>query len=253
MKIIIAPAKKMRVDTDSFEVNDLPQFLEQTQQILATMQKMSYEELKDLWNCSDKLAKQNYEILQRTDLNRSLTPAVMAYVGIQYQYMAPDLMTVEELTYLQANLRILSGFYGILKPFDGIVPYRLEMQAKLPVEGQLNLYRFWGSRLYEELYADDNHCVINLASKEYEKGVRPYLNEDDQLITCVFGELVNGKVKQKATAAKMARGEMVNYISHYKIDKLELLKGFNRLNYRYDETLSQPDTLVFIKENKIKN
>jgi cytoplasmic iron level regulating protein YaaA (DUF328/UPF0246 family) len=247
LKIIIAPAKKMKVDTDSFEVQQEPQMLTQTAQVLAVLKQKSYEDLKSLWKCSDKLARENFEMVQTMNLKRRLTPALMAYVGIQYQYMAPDLMTEDQLEYVQRNLRILSGFYGILRPFDGIVPYRLEMQARLAVGSTPDLYHFWGAQLYENLYAE-NQTVINLASKEYEKAVRPFLKEDDQLITCIFGELIDGKVKQKATAAKMARGEMVNFMAQNQVSQVAELQRFDRLNYRYQSQLSSDTELVFVKE-----
>lgn len=127
MRIIISPAKKMNVDVDSFGCKGLPQLLPKTEQLLARLRSMSLEELKALWKCNDQIAELNYERLQTMDLRRWLTPAVIAYEGIQYQYMAPGVFTYDELDYIQENLRILSGFYGILRPFDGVTPYRLEM------------------------------------------------------------------------------------------------------------------------------
>ncbi|MGN0467089.1 MAG: YaaA family protein, partial [Acutalibacteraceae bacterium] len=144
MKIIIAPAKKMRVDTDSFACHDMPQFLEYAEYLLEVMKSKSYDELKKLWNCSDRIAKPNFENLERLNLRKNLTPALMSYDGIAYRYMAPDLFTYDELDYVKNHLRILSGFYGILRPFDGVVPYRLEMQAKLETEKGKTLYDFWG-------------------------------------------------------------------------------------------------------------
>ena len=133
MRIIISPAKKMNINTDDLAYRDLPEFLRQTEQLLERLRGMSYDELKKLWKCSDKIAEQNYERLQNMDLRRIITPAVLAYEGIQYQYMAPAVFSGEEYEYIQEHLRILSGFYGVLKPFDGVVPYRLEMQAKLSI------------------------------------------------------------------------------------------------------------------------
>ncbi|MCG0631200.1 hypothetical protein IMAU80125_02608 [Lactiplantibacillus plantarum] len=127
MKIIIAPAKKMIIDQDAFPALTEPIYLDQTQQLLAQLQHLTYPEAKTLWHCSDKLAQPNYDWLQKIDLTRNLTPAILSYSGIQYRYMAPDVFTQPALDYIQTNLRILSGFYGILRPFDGIVPYRLEM------------------------------------------------------------------------------------------------------------------------------
>lgn len=103
---------------------------------------MNLNELQQLWKCSDRLAVINYENTRRLDLLRNQTPAVLAYTGIQYQSLGADLMTSPQLNYLQDHLRILSGLYGILRPFDGIVPYRLEMQARLQIAGQQNLYDF---------------------------------------------------------------------------------------------------------------
>ena len=131
MRIIISPAKKMKVDTDCFPYRDLPKFLTNTEEICGQLQSMSYEELKKLWKCNDQIAELNVRRLRDMDLLGPLTPAVLAYEGIQYQYMAPSVFMDQEYAYIQEHLRILSGFYGILRPFDGVTPYRLEMQAKL--------------------------------------------------------------------------------------------------------------------------
>ena len=166
MRIIIAPAKKMNVDTDSFAVRDLPHFLEDTQRLMEAMRAMSGGELQALWKCNDAIARLNVERLRDMDLRRNLTPAILAYEGIQYRYMAPGVMEAGQLEYLQEHLRILSGFYGLLRPFDGVTPYRLEMQAKLSVGGAGDLYAFWGGRLGERLAAETD-CVLNL--EEFQK------------------------------------------------------------------------------------
>lgn len=248
MKIIIAPARTMRVDTDSLSYRDLPQFLPQTRQILTWMRSLTYDQLHRLWwNCSSKLAQLNYRRVREMDLTRQLTPAILAFSGLQYQYMAPDVFTDQGLAYVEANLRILSGFYGLLRPFDGIVPYRLGMGDRAQVAGSRNLYDFWGSRLADELYRNDQ-LVLNLASKEYERAVTPYLTGDRRLVTCVFGELVDGRVKQKATLAKMARGEMVRYLAENNIQDLAGVKAFAVANYRYQPEYSTVDCLAFTKE-----
>ena len=119
MRIIISPAKKMNVDTDTLAPAGLPVFLKETEQLMDWMRRLSYAEAKALWKCNDKIAEQNYRRFQEMDLTRNLTPAVTAYEGIQYQYMAPAVFGAEESEYIQEHLRILSGFYGVLKPFDG--------------------------------------------------------------------------------------------------------------------------------------
>ena len=130
MKIIISPAKKMNIDDDIFEYRSKPVFFEQAEEIMNYMKNLSYDECKTIWKCSDKLAQVNYDRVVNMDLNYRLTPALFSYEGIQYQYMGARVLSRDALEYLQDNLRILSGFYGILKPLDGVVPYRLEMQSK---------------------------------------------------------------------------------------------------------------------------
>jgi uncharacterized protein len=245
MKIIISPAKKMNVDTDSFEVTGMPEFIDHTIILMREIQSLSLSEAKALWKCNDKLAELNYERYKDMDLARRLTPAIMAYEGLQYQHMAPGVFTTEALSYVSDHLRILSGFYGILKPFDGVTPYRLEMQAKLSVNGYKDLYYFWGDSLYQSL-VDDDRIIINLASKEYSQCIEKYITPKDRFITIEFGELVNGKVKQKGTLAKMARGEMVRFMAENNISDLNGIKDFHELGFTYSKKLSNDGKYVFV-------
>ncbi len=243
MKIIISPAKKMNVDTDTLAPSGLPVFLEETEQLMEWMRRLSLAEAKALWKCNDRIAEQNYRRFQEMDLRRNLTPAVIAYEGIQYQYMAPSVFGGAETEYIQEHLRILSGFYGVLKPFDGVVPYRLEMQAKASEAG--DLYRFWGEKLYREA-ADE--VILNLASKEYSRCIEKYLRPENLFLTVTFGELIGGKVKQKGTFAKMARGEMVRYLAENQVEEPQGIKGFDRLDYHFAEELSTETEYVFLKQ-----
>lgn len=244
MKIILSPAKKMNVDRDSLEYTGLPAYLDQTKEILSWLQSLSYGELKKLWACNDKIAEQNYERLQGMSLEERLTPAVLSYEGIAYQYMAPAVFETAHLDYIQEHLRIISGFYGVLKPMDGVTPYRLEMQAKAAVGGCRDLYEFWGDRLYREV-RDAGGVIINLASKEYSRCIEKYLTDQDTYITCIFGETVNGKLVQKGTYAKMARGEMVRYMAENRIENPQEMKNFDRLGYVYREDLSTDNSYIF--------
>ena len=144
----------MKTDTDSLPFQELPAFLPQTEALCKSLQKMSREELKKLWKCNDSITELNVNRLQAMDLHSGLTPAILAYEGIQYQYMAPGVFTNAEYAYVQAHLRILSGFYGVLRPFDGVTPYRLEMQAKLRVGDNKDLYGFWGDSIAKALFAE---------------------------------------------------------------------------------------------------
>ena len=249
MRIIISPAKKMNMDTDSLPWLNLPAFLPQTEEIAKTLQGMSYEELKKLWKCNDSIAAVNVKRLAKMDLHTRLTPAVLAYEGIQYQYMAPGVFTNWEYDYLQEHLRILSGFYGVLRPFDGVTPYRLEMQTKLEVCGAKDLYTYWNNKIAESLFAESD-CIINLASKEYSLCVSKYLRPDIRFITCVFGEEKDGKIIEKGTMCKMARGEMVRYMAERQITEPENIRSFDRLNYAFDPDRSDENTYVFVKRER---
>lgn len=250
MKIIISPAKKMNIDTDTLAFRSMPSFLSETEELLAWMRRLTFAEAKAVWKCNDKIAEQNYRRFQEMDLERNLTPAVIAYEGIQYQYMAPAVFGGAQTDYIQEHLRILSGFYGVLKPFDGVTPYRLEMQAKASEAG--DLYKFWGDKLYREVAGEekDGGLILNLASKEYSKCIEKYLTPEDTYVTVVFGELADGKVKQKGTLAKMARGEMVRYLAENKVEDPERIKGFDRLGYCFEETLSNEKEYVFLKHGE---
>lgn len=183
------------------------------------------------------------------DLCRNLTPALLAYDGIQYTYMAPAVFEDGQLDYVQEHLRILSGFYGVVKPMDGVVPYRLEMQAKAEIVRCHNLYEFWGDILYREVM-DESRILINLASREYSKCIEKYLQPDDRMITCIFGELLDGKVVQKGVYAKMARGEMVRFMAGIGAEEPEKIKNFNWSGYRFDDGRSSERKYVFLRSVK---
>ena len=246
MKIIISPAKKMRVDNDTFVPLSKPAFLDKTEKIKEALTKMELPALQKLWECNDEIAELNFKRLQNMNLERNLTPAVFAYDGLQYQHIAPNVLDEAALDYLQKNLKILSGFYGILRAFDGVVPYRLEMQARFACDGYKNLYAFWNSLLYDELTKDDGE-VLNLASKEYSKAVEPFVKNGVRFVTCVFGTYVNGKLKVKATEAKMARGEMVRLCAENNVQSVDEVKAYNVRGYVFNEELSCENEFVFVK------
>jgi len=246
VRIIISPAKKMVEDTDSLPPEGLPELIDRAEVLRNWIRGLTYDEKKALWACSDAIAEQNAERFEHMDLRRNLTPALLAYDGIQYAYMAPSVFAEDEFAYVQERLRILSGFYGVLRPMDGVVPYRLEMQAKAAVDGHANLYDFWGSELYDAVL-DDSRIIVNLASKEYAKAIERHLKPGDTYITCVFGELVGEKVVQKGVYAKMARGEMVRHLASIGAGEPEQLKGFATSGYSYDESRSTEDMYVFLK------
>ena len=244
MKVILSPTKKMRSDPDSLPVQGLPCFLEDSRKILAYLMAQTPEQLQALWGCNDAIARQNVRRLQEMDLEHQTTPAILSYDGIAFQYMAPSVFEDGQFAWVQAHLRILSGFYGVLKPMDGVQPYRLEMQAPAPVDGKKDLYDFWGRRLYEAV-RDDSGIILNLASREYSKCIEPYLTENDRFIRFTFAEEVGGRLRQKATFAKMARGEMVRYLAELNAQTPEQAQGFDRLGYRFRDDLSTDAEYIF--------
>lgn len=244
MKIILSPAKKMNMDPDRLAPSGLPDFLDQTEEILAWLRDRSYEELKTLWKCNDKIVQQNTVRLERMELRTQLTPAVLAYEGIAYQYMAPAVFESGHYDYVQEHLRILSAFYGVLRAMDGVTPYRLEMQAKASIGGKKDLYELWGSRLYEAI-RDESRIIINLASKEYSKCIEKYLTPDDIYITITFCEKSGDKLVTKGTYAKMARGEMVRYMAEHQIEDPVEIRNFDRLGYVFRDDLSSDKEYIF--------
>ena len=246
MKIIIAPAKKMVDGPPELPHIDLPRFLRQAQVLAEHIRSLSYGEAKAMWCCGDPIAKLNYERHQRLDLRRNLTPAILAYRGVQYTQMAPGVFDYAMLDYIQKNLRILSGLYGVLRPFDGVRAYRLEMQAQINMGPCANLYQFWGAKIAQELFVGGK-TILNLASKEYSRCVSDYLTEDIRFVTCRFGRLRDGRLVEQGTQVKIARGEMVRFLAENKIEDIEALKAFDRLGYVYESGLSSRDELVFVQ------
>ena len=247
MKIVVSPAKTMIENKDCYIGSSVPTYIDKSKILLEEIRQRSYEELKEIWKCNEKIANENFDRFKNMNLQGSLTPAIFSYQGIQYQYMAVNVMEAFAIEYIKENLYILSGFFGILRAFDGVSPYRLEMQAKMEIGEHKNLYEFWGDKIYKKIF-ETGEVVINLASKEYSKTIERYLSKENKFITCVFAEKKDGKVVQKATMAKMARGEMVNFIASGNIQNEEEIKKFDRLGFKFDKELSNEKKYVFILE-----
>ncbi len=245
MKIIISPAKRMKEDCDAMPALGRPLFLEKTAVLQRYLQGLSYSELKQILQCGDKIAEENYRRYQTMDQERAATPAIFAYQGIQYQSMAPTAFTDAEYRYVQEHLRILSGLYGCLRPFDAVTPYRLEMQAKLKTAFCSSLYDFWGEDLGRSL-SRDNDFVVDLASEEYSKAARQ--GASVRWIKVRFGKISNGKFRETGTQVKIARGAMVRDMAERNVtDPAELLE-FSALGYRFSPERSEKDVLFFCQE-----
>lgn len=233
MKIIISPAKKMKTIDDINMECTTPIFLSKTDELLQHLQNLSYTDLKSYLKCSDSIAKNTFEQFQNMDLDKNTTPAILSYSGIQYQYMAPHVFTDEQMNYIQQHLYILSGFYGLLKPFDAITPYRLEMQTKCP----FSLYDFWKDDIANQI----NEPILNLASEEYAKAVRKYK-------TLIDVRFIEENGKEKGVYAKMARGAMIRYMAENNVQNIDDIRHFSELGYYFDSNESTEKNFIFKKK-----
>jgi len=236
MKIIISPAKKLATDNFIKKGTSI-QFFEETNYLVKELKTYSVSDIKCLMNLSDNLAQLNWQRFQNWN-TKDLGQALFMFKGDVYQGLKVETLTNIELDFAQENLRILSGLYGLLKPKDLIYPYRLEMGTKLKTKTGNNLYKFWEDKLHQTLLSElkDEEEIINLASQEYSKAL--HLKKfSNPVITPVFKDFKNGKLKVISFFAKKARGEMANFIIRNKIKKSENLKSFSNLGYQFtDET-----------------
>lgn len=248
MKIVISPAKSLDFEstlpTDRFSQ---PDFLKQAQQLNKVLAKKKPKVLSELMSISDNLAQLNWERNQNFSVpftKENARPAVFAFNGDVYQGLDAYTIQKEKLDDLQNTLRILSGLYGILKPLDLIQPYRLEMGTSLKVGRKKNLYDFWKKEVTEHLNneLEEGELFVNLASNEYFS-VLDTKKLKVPVISPVFKDWKNDKLKVISFFAKKARGSMVRYILDSKASTLEDIKGFDLDDYQF----SQEHTL---KENE---
>lgn len=246
--LIASPAKKMDKVEGPPYVEAYPCFLERTEELAGALRDLSFEEAKRVWACSDELATLNYERHQHMDLRTDPSPAVLAYQGIQYTHLAAGVLDGDSIAWLQAHHRIISGFYGLLRPLDGVQPYRLEMQAKLSVGGTKDLYAFWGDAIARELSRDFD-TVVDIASVEYSKAVVPHaLDLGMRVIEVRFGVLKNGSFRQPSTEAKAARGCFARWCAEHKAGDPDAFRSFSERGYHLDEERSTPSELCFVRE-----
>ena len=237
MQIIISPTKTMQYHLDNLATE--PLFLSKSLNLVKQLQNMSVAQLQKLLKVNEKTATLNYQRYQNFQINKK-SLAIYTYTGLQYKYFNISQFNPTELNYLNTHVRILSAFYGLLKPFDGIDYYRLVFN------NTLKLYTFWHDLIYQELIKNDQ-VIINLASNEYAKLVTQFVQEPILLINIHFKEYVNNKLVTKATNAKMARGLMLAYIVKNQITDYHLIQNFQEFNYRFDEQLSNENNYIFIK------
>ena len=253
MKIIISPAKSLDFKTELPTKNfSTPNFLSESKKINELLKKKSPSELKSLMSISEKLAELNWNRNNtfKTPFNiENARPSIFTFNGDVYSGLDAFSLSMDQLNQAQKSLRILSGLYGLLKPLDLIQPYRLEMGTKLNVEGSLNLYGFWRNKITNKLNDElnENEFFVNLASNEYSSAIDRKLLKTT-MISPVFKDMKNGKLKIISFYAKKARGMMVRYILDNEINNLEGLRGFDYGGYSYSSEESEKmKELVFIR------
>lgn len=252
MKIVISPAKSLDfekpVPTNYFTK---PSYLKKTKEIVAVLKKLKPSDLSELMDISPALGELNWQRNKKFKTPFTLEnsrQALYAFNGDVYQGLDAYTIAEDKFVTLEGKLRILSGQYGILKPFDLMQPYRLEMGTNLPIGDQKNLYAFWKETLTAALNKElkKNELFVNLASNEYFS-VIDTKKLKTTVITPEFKDYKDGKLKMISFFAKKARGMMVRYIIDHNIETLEGLKGFNYEGYQFEESLSKGNTLVFTR------
>ena len=254
MLAIVSPAKSLDLTPVEGIQSDQHRFQHDSKILVNILKKKSAKKLRELMHISDDLAKlnvQRYQDFEEIFTNNNSKPAILTFDGDVYSGLDAKTLKKSELNRAQKSIRILSGLYGLLRPFDLIQPYRLEMGTRLKNRRGTNLYKFWGDRITNQLIEDiedtNSACVLNLASKEYWKAVHekklpvPVYHFD-------FLENRNGKYQFISFTAKKARGWMCRFMLQNRIQNPEELKAFEAEGYRFNADLSAPYRFVYTME-----
>src|SRR5690606_9186711 len=232
MKILLSPAKLMSLETEgNWQKSSTPKFLPESEKVMKKLKTLKSKDLEKLMSISNDLAQMNlerYENWQPKTTKKKSLQAVLAFKGEVYRGLDAQALTENAQDYLNQNLFILSGLYGILKPSDRVMLYRLEMGSKLDVSGSKNLYGFWKETLTDFVNSKlkRKEILLNLASNEYAKVL-----DDKKLkspkIDVEFLDFKNGELKPIMVFFKQARGMMARYCAENNVSTLEELKLFN--------------------------
>jgi len=256
MLTVISPAKTLDYETAPItDISTLPEFTDHAAELIQQLRELSVQDVAALMKLSDKLSALNvarYESWQPVYTTENAKQALLAFKGDVYTGLDAESFNAADLEFAQQNLRMLSGLYGLLKPLDLMQPYRLEMGTKFANSRGKDLYAFWGSiiteKLNEQLAEQGSDVLVNLASNEYFKAVKKK-ELKARIITPVFKDQKNGQYKIISFYAKKARGLMSRYIIQNQINDPEQLKDFDLEGYRFAETMSEGDTLTFIRDH----
>ena len=255
MLTVLSPAKTLDYETAPITQSaTLPRFMDQSALLVEDARGLNPDDIRALMGVSEQIARLNHERFmnwQSESTSDNAKQAVLAFKGDVYTGLQAETLSEDDLDFAQTRLRILSGLYGLLRPLDLMQPYRLEMGLKFTNQRGENLYEFWGEQLTDTLNADlvsaKTEVLINLASNEYFKAVKPKLLNAD-IITPQFKDLKNGQYKMISFFAKKARGLMARYIIDNRITEPEALKSFSEAGYYYSDEQSQGDQWVFLRD-----
>ncbi|NKB88425.1 MAG: peroxide stress protein YaaA [Acidobacteria bacterium] len=260
MLTLLSPAKTLNFDFDSDGLKlSAPRFEGDIAELLGTCRKLTAPKLRDLMRLSPKLAELNRDRFRTMELpftESNSKPALLTFGGDVYRGFDAASLSRRDLNWSQRRIRILSGFYGMLRPLDMMQPYRLEMGTRLSNKRGKNLYEFWGPRITEAINDDlkgrGTKAVVNLASNEYFKGVQP-AGLKAPLVTALFKEDREGTIRTISFSAKRARGLMARFIVQNRVDSPEGMQDFNEEGYSYRPDLSDESTMLFVRDQHWKS
>jgi cytoplasmic iron level regulating protein YaaA (DUF328/UPF0246 family) len=255
MLIVISPAKTLDYDTPpKTRTFTIPDYLDDSQILIERARQYSALDIAELMDVSMKIAELNFERFEQW--HTPFTPdnakqAVLAFKGDVYTGLDAESFSAADFKFAQSHLRILSGLYGLLRPLDLMQAYRLEMGRKVDTERGKNLYEFWGGKITEGLNKQmkklKSPYLINLASNEYFKAVKPKLL-DGEIITPEFKDWKNGQYKMMGVYAKKARGQLSRYVIQNKLTDPEEMKAFDVDGYGFNEEMSSGNKWVFTRK-----
>lgn len=237
MKIVISPAKNFK-KIENINTTDLI-FKKDTEKLVEIFRKKSLSEIGNIFKINQSLTEKVYYDYQEFDINNLNSPAIFTYDGLVYKQFSPK--DFHDLSYLNEKVYIFSALYGILKPLTGIRPYRLDMMIK-----DIDMYDFWKDKVKKEVFKDEK-LILNLASKEYIKLIKPYLDEDERIINIEFKDYKNSKLRTVVSWTKQMRGAMLKYLIINKIEDPEEIKKIKLNGYEYDSLLSKKDEWIFVR------
>jgi cytoplasmic iron level regulating protein YaaA (DUF328/UPF0246 family) len=245
--ILMHSSKTMRPPESGAKPVGTPVLLGRAEELIGYLRTLSTSQLAKVMTLSADLAEKTRDqyVLWSADPHQQAS-AAHSFIGDIYSGLRVDSFSAADRRYADKHIRILSGLYGILRPFDGISPYRLEMGCRLPPGRYSNLYRFWATAIAEQLPTSGH--VVNLAAAEYSRTVTSHLDAD-RIVTPKFLTVDRATKQPKFVVvhAKIARGAFARWLVTTRAkDNTSVLRGFSDIGYRYDEALSSPDEPVFV-------